>query len=177
MSTNLYKSYNFFGIMFAMKIFHEWLKQELFKRELTQKEFADMINTSQGMASRYLSGKDKPSAITLVKTAKAFNLPEKEVLNIGGYDEEYRKLPETRIVGKTVNVPYEYGSIEEAKYLDKKLDSLCTEIESLAFSRDNKQKISIEAKRAIVNFLESALEIVRLKEGDRKEENKRKERL
>jgi len=57
MSINLYKSYNFFGIMFAVKIFHEWLKQELFKRELTQKEFADMINTSQDMTSRQIEPK------------------------------------------------------------------------------------------------------------------------
>ena len=84
------------------------------KREPTQKEFTDIINTSQGMASRYLSGKDKPSTITLVKIARVFNLPEKEVLNIGGYDEEYSKLPETLVVKTTINVPYEYGSIEES---------------------------------------------------------------
>ena len=75
-----------------MNDFRDWLRLELAKRNLSQKELAGLLDVTQGIISRYLRGKDMPSAITLVKIAKAFNLPEKDVLAIGGYDENYRKI-------------------------------------------------------------------------------------
>jgi len=87
--------------------FSKWLKAELEKRNLLQKELAGMMDVSEGIVSRYVSGKDIPSPINLIKIAKAFNLPEKDVLAIGGYDENYNRIPIQRNVEKEVSITYQ----------------------------------------------------------------------
>jgi len=87
--------------------FSEWLKAELEKKGLLQKELAGMMNVSEGIVSRYISGKDLPSPINLIKMAKIFDLPEKEVLAIGGYDENYNRIPIQRNVEKEVSITYQ----------------------------------------------------------------------
>ena len=87
--------------------FSEWLKAELEKKGLLQKELAGMMNVSEGIVSRYISGKDLPSPINLIKMAKIFDLPEKEVLAIGGYDENHNRIPIQRNVEKEVSITYQ----------------------------------------------------------------------
>lgn len=137
--------------------FSEWLKAELKKRNLLQKELAGMMNVSEGIVSRYISGKDVPSPINLIKIAKVFGLPEKEVLYIGGYDEQYRKLPPT--VPKKDEEPIELSPDEESKLLDEELNQLCKDIHNLQFSKSKNVKLSNNAKRAVITFIRSALEL------------------
>ena len=61
--------------------FNNWLREELNKRNLLQKELAGMMNVSQGIV-----------------IAKVFNLPEKEVLLVGGYDEQYGSFSNSSVV-------------------------------------------------------------------------------
>jgi len=73
--------------------FKEWLYNELNKRNIKPKEFAVDFGVSESAVSKYLSGAISPSLQMLLKIAKAWNLPEKEVLKIGGYDENYKRIP------------------------------------------------------------------------------------
>lgn len=132
--------------------FSEWLKAELKKRNLLQKELAGMMNVSEGIVSRYISGKDVPSPINLIKIAKVFGLPEKEVLEIGGYDEQYRKI---RTAEVTVKSDGHGEKIEFTDTLDKKLYELCSRFNNVFL--DKRGKLDKKSKEVLIYILEDVI--------------------
>jgi len=73
--------------------FKDWLKQELNKRNISNKGFSIFAEVTESAVSRYLNGQYQPSLRILLKLAKEWEMPEKEVLRIGGYDENYKRIP------------------------------------------------------------------------------------
>lgn len=143
--------------------FKDWLYNELNKRNIKPKEFALDFGVSESAVSKYLSGAISPSLQMLLKIAVAWNLPEKDVLYIGGYDEQYRKLPPT--VPKKDEEPIELSPDEESKLLDEELNQLCKDIHNLQFSKSKNVKLSNNAKRAVITFIRSALELSNIGKG------------
>ncbi|MBQ3834505.1 MAG: helix-turn-helix transcriptional regulator [Elusimicrobia bacterium] len=67
--------------------FNKKLQYLLTKKNLSQTEFAKIINKKKQNVSRWLSGKFVPSAKNINKIAKALNVPVEELLS----EEEYSK--------------------------------------------------------------------------------------
>jgi transcriptional regulator with XRE-family HTH domain len=139
--------------------FSEWLKAELEKKGLLQKELAGMMNVSEGIVSRYISGKDLPSPINLIKMAKIFDLPEKEVLAIGGYDENYNRIPIQRNVEKEVSITYQIepkSPEQEEKDLDAEIQDLCKHFQGVFL--DKRGDLSIESKKVVIDVLKYVIQ-------------------
>lgn len=58
------------------------IKNESFKRNLTQKELAEMLNITESAISRYMNGSRMPNCVTLVKMAEEFNCTTDYLLGI-----------------------------------------------------------------------------------------------
>ena len=58
--------------MTGSKIIMYNLRDLLSYTELSQKEFAKMIGSSEASVSKYLSGERSPSVMTIIKICKAF---------------------------------------------------------------------------------------------------------
>lgn len=132
-----------------MNEFSNWLRMELAKRNLSQKELAGMLDITQGIISRYLKGRDMPSAITLVKLAKAWNLPEKEVLAIGGYDENYKRIKKPTIIQSSEEISPK-NEIQDD--LDEKLERIAKEFDTLFL--DHLGELDDDSKQKLISYLE-----------------------
>jgi transcriptional regulator with XRE-family HTH domain len=100
--------------------FKVWLKNEIEKRNISPKELSIILGVTESAVSRYLSGQYRPSLRVLLKISKEWELPEKEVLFIGGYDENYKRLPKTGSVSEEI-IPITPEKSDDDTYMDEHL--------------------------------------------------------
>lgn len=129
--------------------FMTWLKQEMERRNMNQKGLADAFGVSQSQVSRYLSGDSNPDALKLVRLAKAWNLSEKEVLAIGGYDENYKRIKKPTIIQSSEEISPK-NEIQDD--LDEKLERIAKEFDTLFL--DHLGDLDDESKKKLISYLE-----------------------
>lgn len=132
-----------------MSKFSEWLKHEMNKRNLTQKSIAIEIGINQSQISRYLNEQANPDLPTLLKFAKIWNLPEKEVLEIGGYDENYKRIKKPAISQSHEEISAK-NDIQDT--LDSKLERIAKEFDTLFL--DHLGELDEDSKQKLISYLE-----------------------
>jgi transcriptional regulator with XRE-family HTH domain len=67
-----------------METFGEWLRKELDRRKISQKELADLSGITPAQISRVISGTRGPGTDLIQSIARALNLPPEEVYRAAG---------------------------------------------------------------------------------------------
>lgn len=132
-----------------MVTFSEWLKREMEKRDLNQKGVAEEIGVSQPQVSRYLKGTSNPDLPILIKLSKAWNLPEKDVLFIGGYDENYKRIKKPPFDQNHEEISIKKDSQDT---LDAKLERIAKEFDTLFL--DHLGELDEDSKQKLISYLE-----------------------
>jgi transcriptional regulator with XRE-family HTH domain len=130
----------------CMNKFQSWLIQELQKRNLYQKEFAAIAGVSEGMVSRYLTG-TIPGPVTIIRIAKEWDIPQKELLDIAGYDENLKPI-------KPSSEPK--TEEQEEKDLDAEIQDLCKHFQGVFL--DKRGDLSIESKKVVIDVLKYVIQ-------------------
>jgi transcriptional regulator with XRE-family HTH domain len=137
--------------------FKDWLRQEVQKRNIEQKEFAHIAGITQGQVSKYLKGFAEPAPLTIVRIAEEWKIPQKDLLLMCGYDENYKRLPKTGSDSEEI-IPITPDKSDDDTYMNEHLDALFRELQRLAFDKDKNLILSTETKKAIIGFLEYVIE-------------------
>lgn len=120
-----------------MTKFPERLKEERIKKDLTQKQIADIVNLQDSSISLYESGARQPSFATLIALADYFNLSVDYLLGrIDLYIPKCSSDDPGLINNKTKAI---YEILENAKDLpEEELEQFLIIIESLSRHHDSK---------------------------------------
>lgn len=80
----------------TMKLFGDWLRDELAKRDMTQAELSRASGITTAGVAYLISGKRNPGQDSCVKIAHALRLPEETVFRAAGLLKPRQELDERR---------------------------------------------------------------------------------